>query len=88
MPTSSAEKAALVETIRLRERELEAEKKTLGLLREAFSYEVKMAMRDQHQLRGGGASSQQEAKLVSRHRKPDGGFFIGINGQGARPLLE
>lgn len=83
MPTSTAEKAALVETIRLRERELEAERKTLGLLREAFSYEVKMAMRDQHQLRGSGASSQQEAKLVSRNRKPNGGFFIGIDGQGA-----
>jgi hypothetical protein len=39
---------------------------------------VRIAMQDQHQTRGGGASSQQEAKLVSRNRKSNGGFFTGI----------
>jgi hypothetical protein len=39
---SLAEKAALVETIRATERELAAERKTLCLLREAYSFEVRL----------------------------------------------
>ena len=81
MPTApSAEKAALIEQIKLRERQLEEERAHMTLVRKAMNYEVRKACEDQHMLRGTGASSQQEAKLVSRNRKPTGGFYIGIDG--------
>mmetsp|Transcript_35360 Transcript_35360/g.88407 ORF Transcript_35360/g.88407 Transcript_35360/m.88407 type:complete len:110 (-) Transcript_35360:179-508(-) len=79
-PTTKEERAALTVTIRMREKELSEEKKRVDLLREEYSYEVRIAMQDQHQLRGGGASTSQDARLVSHHRNPIGGFFIGMDG--------
>ena len=79
MPSSPSERAELLEAIALREAELQDERKHHQLVREAYSYEVRIATQDQHQTRGMGSSSQQEAKLVARHRKPNGGFYIGID---------
>ena len=78
---SPAEKKALYATVRARERQLERERREVELLRQAYSYEVRMALRDEHQTRGVGPSCQQEAKLVSSKRKDSGGgFFIGMDG--------
>ena len=83
-PTTKEERAALTATIRMREKEVSEEKKRVDLLHGEYSYEVRIAMQDQHQLRGGGASTSQDARLVSHHRNPIGGFFIGMDGQGFR----
>lgn len=80
MPSSPAERAALVDAIRSRKRALDMERRRLDVVRQAYSYEVRIAMQDQHQTRGAGPANQQEARLVSQSRSPIGGFFIGLDG--------
>mmetsp|Transcript_15191 Transcript_15191/g.36793 ORF Transcript_15191/g.36793 Transcript_15191/m.36793 type:complete len:106 (+) Transcript_15191:252-569(+) len=72
------EKTLMVRTIKMRERELEVERKSMSLLREEFSYEVRIAMKDRLQLKGG-SDNQQAARLMASKRNNSGGFFIGMD---------
>jgi hypothetical protein len=47
-PTTKEERAALTATIRMREKEVSEEKKRVDLLHGEYSYEVRIAMQDQH----------------------------------------